>query len=653
MSGPDVIDTEAPNPPWRHRDERRRHFFQRLSDRTPLRTKLITAVLVLVIIALSVISFASVNVLSSYLTTQHDTQLRSVSQRIVADPTGAFANLSANIAYPVAGNADVFAGVQQPGNQLSPMSSGPRLGGGATFGNSQPSVPDVPTSQAWATANSGKLVTVNAQSGSDSWRVIAAPITIGTVSGTLVVAYDLGDISAEIHRLITVDLIVSAAIIVVLAIVAIAVVRANLRPLNDIELTAGQIASGHLDHRVPEGDPRTEIGSLGQSLNAMLSQIERAFHSQEESEQAAHDSEERMRRFIADASHELRTPLTTIRGFAAHYRMRGGAGGSRRTGNGGRDGRSEDQEQPFRTDAFVPQSANGASHGGLTPEGPSLGDAPRDDLAPAGMPPEELDHLIGRVEAEATRMGLLVEDLLTLARLDQQRPLNLAPVDVLTLAADAVQDARIVSPGRPIDLIVAPGTAFLVEGDEQRLRQVLGNLVNNALTHTPAGTPVRVKIGAGTLPPMAAGRPVGSAAGNADGFASGAEGTATAGREPVPAVVLDVEDDGPGMPPEQAQRVFERFYRADAARNRASGGTGLGLAIVAGLVSAHGGTVSVRTAPGEGADFQVRLPLSPDALVSDDPDDTLPDSELAGASSRPVSHSATTFSCGPTPSYQF
>ena len=142
---------------------------------------------------------------------------------------------------------------------------------------------------------------------------------------------------------------------------------------------------------------------------------------------------------------------------------------------------------------------------------------------------------------------------------------------------------------------------------------------------TPAGTPVRVKIGTGTLPPTVGGRSNGSAAPDSDGFADGAEGSATAGREPVPAVVLDVEDDGPGMPPEQAQRVFERFYRADAARNRASGGTGLGLAIVAGLVSAHGGTVSVRTAPGEGADFQVRLPLSPDALVSDDPDDTLPE----------------------------
>ncbi|HEY0936907.1 MAG TPA: HAMP domain-containing sensor histidine kinase, partial [Trebonia sp.] len=213
-----------------------------------------------------------------------------------------------------------------------------------------------------------------------------------------------------------------------------------------------------------------------------------------------------------------------------------------------------------------------------------------------GLSSDDVDHLMGRIESEATRMGLLVEDLLTLARLDQQRPLVMAPVDLLTLAADAVQDARIVAPGRPVDLVVAPGTAFLVEGDESRLRQVVGNLVNNAITHTPDGTPVRVKISRGALDPEA------------------------------PAVVLDVEDDGPGMSTDQAQRVFERFYRADAARNRASGGTGLGLAIVTGLVAAHGGTVSVRTAPGQGADFQVKLPLSPDVLAAaDDTDEAYDD----------------------------
>jgi two-component system OmpR family sensor kinase len=211
---------------------------------------------------------------------------------------------------------------------------------------------------------------------------------------------------------------------------------------------------------------------------------------------------------------------------------------------------------------------------------------------------------MARLESEAARMGLLVEDLLQLARLDQQRPLDLAPVDLLTLAADAVQDARIVAPDRGVDLIIDKGAAFIINGDEARLRQVLANLVNNALTHTPEGTPVRVRIGSGTL---------------GDGEAGDA-----------PAVLLDVEDDGPGMPAEQARRVFERFYRADAARNRASGGTGLGLAIVAGLVAAHGGTVSVRTAPGEGADFQVRLPLSPDAHFGDDPDDEDPEPEDPG-----------------------
>jgi len=607
MAGADMAEADmAEETGWTASSETRSRRWspwgagKRLSDRTPLRTKLIAAVLVLVIMALAAISFTSVYVLRSYLTTAHDPQITAVFHGIEASPDIAFQNKQANTAYPVGGNPYVYAGVQATGAQLSPL-SGPTLGGGQMPGSGQQSLPNIPSSTAWAKANSGQLLTVRAQSGFDSWRVMTAPITIGNVTGTLVVGYDLGNITAEIQRLTTVDVIVSVAVIVVLTIVAIGVVRANLRPLNDIELTAGQIAAGHLDHRVPEGDPRTEIGSLGRSLNAMLSQIERAFHAQGQAEQAAHQSEERMRRFVADAAHELRTPLTTIRGFAAHYRQRGGASSMQPA--------APEPNSSFRTDA--------ADSGPATP-------SPVAGSQQDGMSPEDLDHLVGRVEAEAARMGLLVEDLLTLARLDQQRPLAKAPVDLLTLAVDAVQDARIVAPGRPIDLIVAPGTAFLVDGDEPRLRQVLANLVNNAITHTPAGTPVRVKIGRGTLEAQPATR-AGAAGGAAeqDGWgssASAADASLAPARE-VPAIVLDVEDDGPGMSAEQAQRVFERFYRADAARNRASGGTGLGLAIVAGLVSAHGGTVSVRTAPGQGADFQVKLPLSPDALAVDDADD--------------------------------
>jgi two-component system, OmpR family, sensor kinase len=565
---------------------------QRLSDRTPLRTKLITSVLALVIIALAAISVASVVMLRSYVTTQQDSTLQNDFSFYLSQPTlqngnpnlpltGRPGNLQyIQPGYAYSSNSNVIWALQQPGSQvvwyqgITPSGSGGYL-------SSQP-LPQLPTSKTWASSPNGVLLTVSSTKGPDSWRVIAQtqsyPVqnsSTGQIQNetlTLVAAVDLGNINAMTTRLVLFDLIVGGAIVVVLAAVGVAVVRANLRPLDDIEMTAGQIAKGHLDHRVPEGDPRTEIGSLSRSLNTMLSQIETAFHAREESEQAAHRSEERMRRFIADASHELRTPLTTIRGFAAHYRQRGGASGF------GDGSALEESSESSRTVPFFPATDSGA------PDSAPHSGANADDT----MTPSDLDRLMSRVESEAVRMGLLVEDLLTLARLDQQRPLNIAPVDLLTLAADAVQDARIVSPGRPVDLLVASGTAFLVDGDEPRLRQVLSNLVNNALTHTPEGTPVRIRLGSGTL------------------------------RSGAPAVVIDVEDDGPGMTPEQAQRVFERFYRADAARNRASGGTGLGLAIVAGLVQAHGGTVGVRTAPGAGADFQVKLPLSPAAQPADD-----------------------------------
>jgi two-component system OmpR family sensor kinase len=558
---------------------------KQLSDRTPLRTKLITAMLALVIMALAAISITSVVVLQ-YLYTQRDGQLQAMfghEMRDIAPGTP----VALDYTYPWSG---LILAYQQPGTQLVASNPGPAPPGMGTS-RPAPSLPELPAGN-WANSSNPVLTTVPAQSGGDTWRVIAraVPVINGTTNAQqtafMVLAVDLGPVGTEIRRLITVELIAGTAIVIVLAVVGIAVVRANLRPLDDIEMTAAEISRGHLDHRIPERDPRTEIGSLGRSLNMMLSQIEAAFRAQHESERAAHESEraahrseERMRRFIADASHELRTPLTTIRGFAEYYRQRGGV--------------RKDQDPQSSTD------------GG--------GSRPASGRFPDGLSPEDLDRLMRRLESEASRMGLLVEDLLQLARLDQQRPLDMTQVDMLTLAVDAVQDARIVAPDRRIDLEVAPGAAFLVEGDEQRLRQVIGNLVNNALTHTPPGTPVRVKIAPGTLIP-----PPGSAALDA-GTQAGPPGGV-----PVPAVVLDVEDDGPGMTAEQAQRVFERFYRADQARNRASGGTGLGLAIVEGLVAAHGGAVSVRTAPGHGAGFQVKLPLSADAQAGELDDDEGP-----------------------------
>jgi two-component system, OmpR family, sensor kinase len=547
---------------------------RRLADRTSLRTKLITALLALVAAAVAAVSITSVWVLGSYLTSQYDAQLQPAFDGLVNN----FSTIvSAQPIQPgqmnsVHGENNIRVWVQQPGIPLSGVPNG--LPSGSTA--PAQSVPAVPTSVLWADTNKDKLLTVPAVSGSEVWRVMTYPVSYPLtnsitgnteqVNGTLIVGVDLGDINATIGRLAVADLVIGGIIVCVLALAIVIVVRSSLRPLVDIEETAGEIAAGHLNRRVPERNERTEIGSLGRSLNIMLSQIEDAFHTREESEAAAHQNEERMRRFIADASHELRTPLTAIRGFAEYYRQRGG---------------------------LVQRGA-----------ADEAGGTAADDAAAGGLTPEDLDRIMGRVEKEAARMGLLVEDLLLLARLDQQRPLARQPVDLLSLAADAVHDTRLLAPDRTVELSVAPGAAFLVIGDEARLRQVIGNLMNNAMTHTPAGTPIEVSIGSGILDPRKSDSP--------------------------PAVVLDVTDHGPGMPPEQAHRVFERFYRTDRARARATGGSGLGLAIVAALVAAQGGVASLRTSEGKGATFRIALPLAPEAQHSHEPDDDPGDSGGTG-----------------------
>jgi two-component system OmpR family sensor kinase len=351
------------------------------------------------------------------------------------------------------------------------------------------------------------------------------------------------------------ELLVGAGVLILLAVADAAMVRASLRPLREMEHTAAAIAAGDLTQRVPEfepghEEPRTEVGHLSRSLNTMLGQVEAAFTAQAASETAARSaesaardaaeaaqlsetrarrSEERMRQFVADASHELRTPLTTIRGFAELYRQG------------------------------------------------------------AAREPEETQRVIRRIEDEASRMGLLVEDLLLLARLDMERPLTLTALELRVIANDAVTAARVVGPDREITLDIAEGAGpLVVSGDESRLRQVVANLMTNALVHTPAGTPVWLRL-----------------------------------RREAAEAVLEVADAGPGLAPEQVEHVFERFYRADAARTRRDGGaaaptsgTGLGLAIVAALTAAHRGTVEVESRPGQGTTFRLRLPLAPDEATS-------------------------------------
>jgi two-component system, OmpR family, sensor kinase len=517
----------------------------RLSQRTPLRVKLITALLALVALALAVISFTSIAFFRGYLVNQTDNQLETLVNKATDPASAGLLTPQHSVILTVNG---YFVEVRdQQGDVV------PGIGNSSSMGSN---TPVIPTSAAWIKANSQHPVTVRG-TGGGTWRVIVENVNYDTddgfsAPGTLVAAENMGSVDHTVGFLTTLDVVVSLIIMLGLAVVSVAVVRTNLRPLDDIEETAHDIAAGHLDRRVPDRDPRTEVGRLGQSINSMLTQIETAFHAQQESEEAAVQSEERMRRFIADASHELRTPLTAIRGFAEYYRQRGGAEGS----------------------------------GG-------------------SLPAEDLNRIMQRVEAEASRMGVLVEDLLLLARLDQQRPIEHRPVDLLVLAADAVQDTTMIAPGRPVRLDVEPGQAFLIDGDEARLRQVIGNLMSNALAHTPDGTAIDVRLRPGFLPgpPPYPGAPAVS----------------------VPAAVVEVVDHGEGLTPDQAQHVFERFYRAEQSRNRKSGGNGLGLAIVSALVAAHGGTATVESAPGQGATFRITLPLAAEATPTTDEDEELED----------------------------
>lgn len=344
--------------------------------------------------------------------------------------------------------------------------------------------------------------------------------------GQSTVATPLSDIDATLSRLMWLQLGIGLAVVAAIGILSYLLVRSSLRPLRRVEETAHAIAAGNLNMRVPPAPPNTEVGSLSTSLNTMLGQIQRAFSTTAASEQQARASEEKMRQFVADASHELRTPLTSIRGFAELYQQGG-----------------------------VPDAADAMS----------------------------------RINSEAGRMSLLVEDLLMLARLDAHRPLASEPVDMLALAADAVQSARVSAPDKVITLDVWPSDVPpMVRGDAARLVQVLRNLIGNAIAHTPAESVVTVGVAVDT--------------------SDGHDGSA---RDDV---VLTVADTGQGLTSDEASKVFERFYRGDSSRHRGErgGGSGLGLSIVSALVGAHGGRVGVESTPGHGATFWVRLPRLPD-----------------------------------------
>jgi two-component system, OmpR family, sensor kinase len=370
-----------------------------------------------------------------------------------------------------------------------------------TYGQAAPAAPRIP-----AHIPIARLFTVGSL-GSSGLRYRAYVRHDPEDSGLTVVAVPLRDVDQTLSRLRLVETLVIVGVLVALGVSAFFVVRLGLRPLDRMEITAGEIAAGQLSRRVSPATSRTEVGRLGLALNAMLERLEQAFAQRQA-------SEDRLRQFLADASHELRTPVASIRGYAELFRM----------------GATRDRA--------------------------------------------ETEMAMRRIEDESKRMGVLVEDLLTLARLDETPALTRAPVDLAVLARDAVQDARATAPEREISLS-APAPA-VVSGDTHQLHQVLANLMRNAIMHTPARAPIDVSVAQ-------------------DGDS----------------VTVSVRDHGPGLPAVSPMRLFDRFWRAEGGRKRGNAGAGLGLAIVGGVVEAHGGQVSALNAPGGGALFTVRVPKAP------------------------------------------
>ena len=368
--------------------------------------------------------------------------------------------------------------------------------------------------------------TVNSRTGSNDWRIMPISLESSTngEASSMVIALPLKQTNQVVALVGVLTFAFGLATLAAAIAMTWVIVTRTFEPLARVEQTAAKIAAGDLSQRIEDYNPSNEIGNLAISLNTMLAQIESSFNAQAK-------SEAKMRRFVGDASHELRTPLVSIRGYSELYRQ---------------------------------------------------GALPNDEAVATAM---------GRIESESKRMGQLVEDLLTLARIDERRESKLAPFDLFHLAVDASNDAYATSPDREVSLVgltddVAPTSAPVI-GDESRMRQVVANLLTNAMRYTPAGTPLEIAVGV---------------------------------REDVPGYplsVIEVRDHGPGIHGEDRERVFERFYRTDTSRSRDTGGTGLGLSIVAAMLEQHDGSVHIEETSGGGATFVISLPFYPAPVMTD------------------------------------
>jgi two-component system, OmpR family, sensor kinase len=487
---------------------------ERLSG-IPLRARLVAIISLLLAAGLGIAGIATTTVVSSFLVRQVDEELHTS-----AVPLATFPQLGIGQGLP----SDYYVRVISESGEVKSNRTDAAV---TRYG-----IPNLPAmTYDEAAASKGKPFTVSSSSitsETESWRVVALTARVNATGERAVVYVALPMVGLDkTVSILTRTLVLSGLGIVLLGgLTAWVLVERSLRSLRSVEHTAAQIAAGDLAQRVPEAPPGTEMGSLAASLNAMLTQIERAFAAQEA-------SEVRMRQFVSDASHELRTPLATIRGYGELYRL-----------------------------------------GALDTT-------------------DKVDDTMFRIEDAARRMGKLVNDLLVLARLDEGRPVAREDVDLAELARDSAQDLHALDPTREVAVVpIAAGggddapdpddpaeqvpDTLVVEGDADRLRQVLTNLIGNVARHTPSGTPAEIALGVR----------------KDDGVA-----------------VLEVRDHGPGLTEEQGSRIFERFYRADSSRTRESGGSGLGMAIVAAIVGTHGGHIEVAPTAGGGLTVRLTLPL--------------------------------------------
>ena len=485
-------------------------------ERLSLRARLVLGVIALAVVGLAAADVATYTSLRSFLFDRTDSSLDAAHHAVEAElrrphgPRGPGGGGDAGFRLRRAAAPGTYVELRRLDGTV--ITSGTIRDFGADEARPPPRLAqdiDAPSGDGGGGGEAARYFTADATSGGDRYRVRASVVP-GAEGVLLIMGAPLRDVDSTLHRLLLIELLVTALVLAAIAALGLWVVGIGLRPLAAIGTTAAAIAGGDLTRRVERAEGRTEVGRLGLALNAMLGHIESAFRAREASER-------KLRRFVADASHELRTPLAAVRAYAELF-TRGAA------------------ERP-------------------------------DDLARAMKG-------IGR---ESERMSLLVDDLLLLARLDEGRPLEREPVQLEEVVSEAVETAQAVEPDRPIEL---DADQAVVIGDKGRLRQIVDNLLANVRAHTPPRAPVRVTLSRRN--------------GNAE---------------------IAVADSGPGLDEEQVAHVFERFYRTDASRTRASGGVGLGLSIVAAVAEAHGGTVSAEGGAGGGATFRIELPL--DAAHSD------------------------------------